>query len=120
MLAVAINNDYRIFYCISYSKLKSNTSENTENTLNVIKINQIFLNGAQQLSSNYFKFQYIETMLSDRSIYLNAGKVDILSMCLYDSSLFFPSRQMIIFFPLRAHSRFSAHMLQLAHIFAYL
>lgn len=104
MLAVAINNDYRIFYCISCSKLKSNTSENTENTLNVIKINQIFLNGAQQLSSNYFKFQYIETMLSDRSIYLNAGKVDILGMCLYDNSsnhmqFIFPKKTDDSFFP---------------------
>lgn len=64
MLAVAVNNDYRVFYYINCGKLKSNTSENTEKIPSVIKIKQIFLNGAQQLSSNYSKFQYIETMLS--------------------------------------------------------
>lgn len=86
MLAIAVNNDYRIFYYINCSKLKSNTSENIGNILSVIKIKQIFLNGAQQLSSNYFIFQYTETMLSDKSIYLHAGKVHVLGMCLYDNT----------------------------------
>lgn len=95
MLAVAVNNDYRIFYYINCSKLKSNTSENTENILSVIKIKQIFLNGTQQLSSNYFKFQYIETMLSDKSIYLHAGKVRVLRTCLYDNSF----KHMLFIFP---------------------
>lgn len=95
MLAVAVNNDYRIFYYINWSKLKPNTSENTENILSVIKIKQIFLNGAQQLSSNYFKFQYTKTMLSDKSIYLHGGKVHVLGMCLYDNSC----KHMLFIFP---------------------
>jgi len=95
VLAVAVNNDYRIFYYINCSKLKSNTPGNTENILRVIKIKQVFLNGAQQLSSNYFKFQYVETMLSDKSIYLHAGKVHVLGMCLYDNSF----KHMLFIFP---------------------
>lgn len=95
MLAVAVNNDYRIFCYINCSKLKSNTSENTENILSVTKIKQIFLNGAQQLSFNYFKFQYIETMLSDKSIYLHAGNVHVLGMCLYDNNF----KHMLFIFP---------------------
>lgn len=95
MLAVAVNNDHRILCYINCSKLKSNTPENTENILSGIKIKQIFLNGAQQLSSNYFKFQYIEIMLNDKSIYLHAGKVRVLGMCLYDNSF----KHMLFIFP---------------------
>lgn len=95
MLAVAVNNDCRILYYINCNKQKSNTSLKRKKILSVIKIKQIFLNGAQQLSSNYFRFQYTATMLSDKSIYLHAAKVRVLGMCLYDNSF----KHMLFIFP---------------------
>lgn len=94
MLAIAVNG-CRILYCIKCSKLKSNTSEDEENILSVIKTRLIVQKGAQQLSSNYFKFQHTGTMLGSKSTYLCAGKVCIPALCLYDSS----SKHMLFIFP---------------------